>query len=213
VERDEPLGLQPQRLGARRAAQARVAGGSMVRDSPDRRRLVFVNFRQAAAAQRIGAREGEMLEDIDRPRDPVRAPDRMRIELETYSWPLTRVATGLVFVPHGMQKLFDFWGGSLEWTAAEFARAGLEPAIFWSNYIGFLEFFGGILLAIGLLTRPVSVLFVSFLAVAAIRVNILHGWFWTSGGMEIPLFLLLICLAILIRGGGPFSLDRVIGRS
>lgn len=99
-----------------------------------------------------------MLEDIDRPRDPVRAPDRMRIELETYSWPLTRgchlVATGLVFVPHGMQKLFDFWGGSLEWTAAEFARAGLEPAIFWSNYIGFLEFFGGILLAIGLLTRP-----------------------------------------------------------
>ena len=38
------------------------------------------------------------------------------------------------------------------------------------------------------------------------------GWFWTGRGMEIPLYLMLICLAILIRGGGPLSVDRTLGR-
>jgi putative oxidoreductase len=38
------------------------------------------------------------------------------------------------------------------------------------------------------------------------------GWFWTNHGMEVPLYLMLISLAILIRGGGPYSLDRALGR-
>ena len=74
--------------------------------------------------------------------------------------------------------------------------------MFWATYIGNLEFFGGILLAIGLLTRPV----------AAFHVHLKVGWFWTGRGMEIPLYLLLICLAIFIRGGGALSVDRTLGR-
>jgi uncharacterized membrane protein YphA (DoxX/SURF4 family) len=38
------------------------------------------------------------------------------------------------------------------------------------------------------------------------------GWFWNARDMELPLYLLLICLAILIRGGGPVSLDHRFGR-
>jgi putative oxidoreductase len=68
------------------------------------------------------------------------------------------------------------------------------------------------LLVIGLLTRPVAALFVGFMAVAAFHVHIKIGWFWTGRGMEVPLYLMLICLAILIRGGGPLSLDRTLGR-
>jgi putative oxidoreductase len=123
--------------------------------------------------------------------------------LDSYSWPLVRAATGLFFVPHGMQKLFGFWGGDLAKTAAGFAKQGLEPGMFWATYIGCLELFGGLLLAIGLLTRPVAALFCGFMFVAAFHVTIQRGWFWSNGGMEVSLYLLLICLAILVRGGAP----------
>lgn len=149
---------------------------------------------------------------IERPRYLVPALEGVYSALESYSWPLLRVATGLFFVPHGMQKLFGFWGGDIHKTALGFARDGLHPALFWAYYIGCLEFFGGILLAIGLLTRPVAALFVGFMFVAAFHVHIHIGWFWPSRGMEIPLYLMLMALALLIRGGGPWSIDRVFGR-
>jgi uncharacterized membrane protein YphA (DoxX/SURF4 family) len=63
-----------------------------------------------------------------------------------------------------------------------------------------------------LLTRPVALLFAGFMAVAAFHVHLKIGWFWTARGMEVPLYLLLICLAILIRGGGVLSVDRMLGR-
>jgi putative oxidoreductase len=111
-----------------------------------------------------------------------------------------------------MQKLFGFWGGNLARTAEGFAKQGLEPGMFWATYIGCLELFGGLLLVVGLLTRPVAALFVGFMAVAAFHVTIQRGWFWAGGGMEVPLYLMLICIAILIRGGGALSVDRALGR-
>lgn len=80
------------------------------------------------------------------------------------------------------------------------------------NYIGLLEFFGGLCVVLGLVTRPVAALFVGFIFAAAFHVHMSIGWFWTGRGMELPFFLLLISLAILIRGGGPLSLDRALGR-
>src|SRR4029077_16295504 len=111
----------------------------------------------------------------------------------SYSWPLVRAATGLFFVPHGMQKLFGFWGGNIATTIEGFGKQGLDAATFWAYYIGSLEFFGGLLLTVGLLTRPVAALFAGFMAVAAFHVHMKFGWFWTGRGMEIPLYLLLIC--------------------
>ena len=97
-------------------------------------------------------------------------------------------------------------------TAAGFAKLGLNPSLFWAYYIGCLEFFGGICLILGLLTRPVATLFAGFMFVAAFHVHMPRGWFWSAGGMEVPLYLLLISLAIVIRGGGPLSLDSCLGR-
>ena len=153
-----------------------------------------------------------MYESIGRPRYVVPGLAGIYAALDSYSWPLIRVATGLFFVPHGMQKLFGAWGGDLTKTAEGFAKQGLEPAMFWATYIGCLEFLGGILLVIGLLTRPVALLFAGFMAVAVFRVHLKIGWFWTGRGMEVPLYLLLICLAILIRGGSVLSVDRMLGR-
>ena len=77
-----------------------------------------------------------MYEAVDRPRYVIPGLAGIYAGLETYSWPLIRVATGLFFVPHGMQKLFGFWGGDLSRTAEGFAKQGLEPAMFWATYIG-----------------------------------------------------------------------------
>jgi putative oxidoreductase len=151
-------------------------------------------------------------QSIDRPRYVVPAFGNIYAALEPYSWPLVRAATGVFFLPHGMQKLFGFWGGDIARTAEGFARQGLHPALFWAYYIGCLEFFGGIFLIIGLLTRPIAALFSGFMFVAAFHVTTHRGWFWTGGGMEVPIYLMLICLAILIRGGGPLSIDGRIGR-
>jgi putative oxidoreductase len=151
-------------------------------------------------------------DSVNRPRYVVPALGSVYAAIEAYSWPLVRVATGFFFVPHGMQKLFGFWGGDIARTAEGFARQGLHPSLFWAYYIGCLEFLGGICLIIGLLTRPVAALFAGFMFVAAFHVTIQRGWFWSGGGMEVPLYLLLISLAILIRGGGPLSIDSRLGR-
>ena len=129
-----------------------------------------------------------------------------------YTYTILRVSLGLWFVPHGCQKLFGWWGGNIANTAKGMAAASLEPAMFWAYYIGVLELVGGLLLAVGLATRPVAALFVGFMFVAAFHVNIKAGYFWTSRGMEAPLLLLVLCLLVLIRGGGEYSVDRRIGR-
>jgi putative oxidoreductase len=151
-------------------------------------------------------------ESMDRPRYVLPALGNVYAAIEAYSWPLVRAATGLFFLPHGMQKLFGSWGGDIGKIIEGFAKQGLLPAGFWAYYIGCLELFGGICLILGLLTRPVAALFAGFMFVAAFHVHMANGWFWTSRGMELPFYLLLICLAIVIRGGGLLSLDSRLGR-
>jgi len=131
---------------------------------------------------------------------------------QRFTWPIFRVALGLWFVPHGCQKLFGWFDGNIAGTAKGMAAAGIEPAMFWAYYIGTLELVGGLLLAVGFLTRPVAALFFGFMFVAAFHVNMKAGYFWTSRGMEMPLLLLVLSLLVLIRGGGEYSVDRRIGR-
>ncbi|MDX2259653.1 MAG: DoxX family protein [Hyphomicrobiaceae bacterium] len=129
------------------------------------------------------------------------------------SWPLIRVATGLILVPHGAQKLFGVFGGhGLGGTAQFFEQSlGLYPGLVFAGLAGATEFFGGLLLAAGLLTRPAAAAIVALMAYAAFAVHLGNGFFWTSGGLEYPLLWGLVALAIAIRGGGPLSLDRKLG--
>jgi putative oxidoreductase len=134
--------------------------------------------------------------------------------LAPYAHTILRVTMGLFFVPHGAQKLFGLFGGR---PIPDYVKAFGRMGEFWASsgwvyYIGCLEFFGGLLLALGLFTRVVAVQFVCFMAMAAFVANAPRGWFWTQGGIEAPLSWGLVCLVILIRGGGPHSLDRAIGK-
>jgi putative oxidoreductase len=123
---------------------------------------------------------------------------------------MVRVIAGVLLIPHGYAKLFT--PGAIEGTAGFPGSLGLVPGIFWAWVIALLEFFGGIMLAVGFLTRPVAAMVVGFMAVAAFYVHWGSGFFWNKGGYEYPLMWGVVALAILVRGAGTYSVDRKLGR-
>ncbi len=128
-------------------------------------------------------------------------------------YPLIRFITGLILMPHGAGKLFGWFGGrGIEGTAAGFAKMGLEPALPLATLVGVTEFFGGLLVAIGLLTRPAAIGIVAIMAVAITEVHLKNGFFWGDRGFEYPLLWGIVALAIVFRGGGALSVDRKIGK-
>ena len=75
-----------------------------------------------------------------------------------------------------------------------------------------LEFFGSLMLAAGLLTRPVAFALAIEMAVITFRIHFAAGFFWADRGYEVALLLLLMCIAFTAGGGGRYSLDRLIGK-
>jgi putative oxidoreductase len=134
--------------------------------------------------------------------------------LDPIAYPMLRIMMGLFFVPHGAQGLFGLFGArTIEQQAKAFGRMGeFWGQAHWVYYINGLEFFGGLLLAAGFLTRIVALQFVGFMAMAVFVANAPRGWFWTHGSIEAPLSWGIVCLYILIRGAGSFSIDRAIGK-
>ena len=127
-----------------------------------------------------------------------------------YTWLMVRVVAGVLLIPHGYQKLFV--PGAIDGTAGFMGSLGLVPGVFWAWVIALLEFVGGIMLAIGFLTRPVAAMVVGFMAVAAFYVHWGNGFFWNKGGFEYPLMWGVIALAFLIRGAGDYSVDSKMSR-
>lgn len=124
--------------------------------------------------------------------------------------PALRVATGLLLVPHGAQKLFGAFGGyGLEATGQWFESIGYPASA--ALAVGLIEFVGGLLLAAGLLTRVAAGFIAGFLFVAVLQ-HAGAGFFWNEGGFEYPLLWGLLALGFVIRGGGKYSVDHVIGR-
>ncbi len=127
--------------------------------------------------------------------------------------PMLRVTAGLLLVPHGAQKLFGWFDGAgLQGTAEAFAGMGFAPGWLFATAAGLLEFVGGLMLMLGVLTRPVALAVTAFMAVAVIGVHKPMGYFWTDGGYEYPMMWGILAFAFVIRGGGRFSIDRLIGR-
>ncbi len=155
-----------------------------------------------------------MSTDATHPRPIVPALTPLYAKLSRLSYPLIRAATGLALMPHGAQKLFGWFGGyGLEGTGGFFAQnLGLEPGLFWAALVGGVEFFDGLFLVLGLLTRPAAIAVAVMMAVAVITVHLPNGFFWSAGGYEYPLFWGLIALAIAFKGGSDLSLDRALGR-
>jgi putative oxidoreductase len=122
------------------------------------------------------------------------------------AWPLVRVACGWNLIVHG-------WGKVVRGPSAmvpTFAQLGFDPLFVWAALL--IEFVGGICIALGLFTR-------FWAAAAAVEMGIITfgiywpaGFSWLNRGYEYTLMWGLLALAIALRGGGPYSLDRRLGR-
>jgi len=119
-----------------------------------------------------------------------------------------RVPVGIVLAAHGAQKLFGWFGGyGLEGTGQWMASIGLEPGYLMALLAGSAEFFGGLALALGLLTRPAALVTAFAMLVAIFSVHIGNGLFMSNNGYEYALVLFVATLALAIQGGGAFSID------
>jgi putative oxidoreductase len=113
-----------------------------------------------------------------------------------------RLALGAVMLAHGTQKVF----GGLHHHAQMVASLGM-PA--WLGYVSsFAEFFGGLLLLIGLFTRIAALAVCIDLVVAIWKVH-WHNGLVGNGGFEFPLALAALGFALIFFGGGPIALDHV----
>lgn len=124
-----------------------------------------------------------------------------------------RLTAGIIFTAHGAQKLFGWFGGyGLEGTAGWMASIGLEPGYFLALMAGSAEFFGGLLLILGLLVRPAALVLAVTMLVAIFAVHFEHGLFLSNNGYEFGLSLFAISIALLFRGAGSISADRLLVR-
>lgn len=126
---------------------------------------------------------------------------------------LLRIPLGIIFIAHGAQKLFGAFGGyGLEGTGQWMDSIGLTPGYWMALLAGSAEFFGGIALLLGLLTRPAAVVLAFTMVVAILTVHIGNGLFMSNNGYEFGLALLAGSLALAFQGGGRGSLDRLIAQ-
>lgn len=124
-----------------------------------------------------------------------------------------RVPVGIVLAAHGAQKLFGWFGGyGLEGTGQWMASIGLEPGYLMAFMAGSAEFFGGLALIFGFLTRPAAAISAFTMLVAIFSVHFSNGLFMSNNGYEFALSLFAATLALTFQGGGSFAIDNMLSR-
>ena len=128
-------------------------------------------------------------------------------KVEPLSWLLVRLTVGLIIIPHGWPKLM----AGIDATAQRALMSrGIEPAYPLAIALIVLETLGGLCVAIGLFTRFWAAAIAIEMAVI-VYAHLGGGFGWTNRGYEYPLMWGLIMLAVALRGGGPYSVDRRLG--
>ena len=133
------------------------------------------------------------------------SPSRRQIDT---ALAVLRVVLGMTFILHGGQKLFVFGFAGV---SGAFAQMGIPAPGILGPFVAFVEFFGGIAILLGLLTRLAALGIAATMVVAILTVHLKNGFFAPTG-VEFPLSLLGSAIALIITGAGDFSLDAVIGK-
>lgn len=119
---------------------------------------------------------------------------------------LLRVMAGLFFMQHGVQKLFGGLGG---WRGEPGATA---PLMSQAGLAGVLEVFGGLLIVLGLFTRPVAFLLSGMMAVAYFQAHAPRAFWPILNGGELAALFCFVFLYFSARGAGPYSIDGMLER-
>ena len=119
---------------------------------------------------------------------------------QPYALSLLRVVAGFTISLHGFQKLFGYFGGKSVHLLTLFGLAGA------------LECFGGLLILLGLFTRPVAFVLCGEMAVAYFKQHLPRGIWPISNGGEPAVLYCFVFLYLVTSGAGPWSLDRLIRR-
>lgn len=135
-----------------------------------------------------------------------------KTEQSTSALPL-RLIAGLIFTAHGSQKLFAWFGGyGLDGTGQWMESIGLAPGYLMALMAGSVEFFGGLLLIVGFLTRPTSFVLTITMIIAIFTAHINNGLFMANNGYEFALALLAISISLMFGGAGKLSLDNAVAQ-
>ena len=123
------------------------------------------------------------------------------LSLERAALSVLRMVTGFTFSFHGFQKLFGLFGGH----PMQF------PSLLW--FAGTLELFGGLLIFLGLATRPVAFLLCGQMAFAYFYAHAPKGFLPVVNGGELAVLYFFVFLYLFTAGPGPWSLDALLRRS
>jgi putative oxidoreductase len=123
-----------------------------------------------------------------------------------------RIVLGIIFIVHGSQKLFGAFGGhGVAGMAMFMKQLGANPPILWAWIVTLVEFFGGLGVLFGLLTRWAALGLAVNMIVAIALVHAKNGFF-NPGGFEYPLALIALSLALLFWGPGKISIEGAFGK-
>ncbi|MCC4834283.1 DoxX family protein [Shewanella sp. 10N.7] len=139
--------------------------------------------------------------------------NKMTASSQNWTALVLRIPVGLIFMAHGAQKLFAWFGGyGLEGTGQWMESIGLAPGVLMAFLAGSAEFVGGLFIILGLLTRPTALVLAITMLVALFTVHFENGLFMVNNGYEFALSLVVISTALMLQGGGRLSIDNVIAK-
>jgi len=110
-----------------------------------------------------------------------------------------RIVVALLMMQHGAQKLFGFPAGA--------QATPTPPLMSMMGFVGILEFFGGLLLLLGLFTRPVAFILSGLLAVAYFMAHAPQGFWPVLNRGELAALYSFVFLYLAVAGGGSWSVD------
>ncbi|WP_404354804.1 DoxX family protein [Cytobacillus firmus] len=121
---------------------------------------------------------------------------------------IIRLVIGVLFIGHGAQKLFGWFGGhGLKGTGGWFDSIGMKPGVMMALFAGLTEFIGGLLFALGFLTPLAALMIAGTMIMAIVKVHGPNGLWATSNGYEYNLTLLSVAIGIALIGPGRYALD------
>jgi len=124
-----------------------------------------------------------------------------------------RIVVGGLFVGHGTQKAFGWFGGyGIAGTAGFMEQLGLKPGRLHATAAAVGETVGGLLVLLGLWTPVGAALIVAVMLVAIKTVHLVKGVWNSNGGYEYPLTLIAVALVLATTGPGAYTLPALLAR-